>query len=64
MNDNAVIDAIIKCLDAGGLTREDLQSAPLAQLLNFRNLCSHWHELTDAEIQKRVEESRPKSYSA
>jgi hypothetical protein len=59
MKDNAVIDAIIKCLDAGGLTREDLHTAPLAQLINFRNLCDHWHQLADAEIQKRVEATRP-----
>jgi hypothetical protein len=59
MNDNAVIDAITKCLDAGGLTRDDLSTAPLAQIINFRNLLYHWHSLAEAEVQKRVEATRP-----
>jgi hypothetical protein len=60
VKDNAKIDAVIKLLDAGGITREDLSTALLAQVINLRNLCSHWHMLATAEIDKRVEASWPK----
>jgi uncharacterized protein YutE (UPF0331/DUF86 family) len=60
MKDNELIDSIIKALDAGGLTSEDLRTAPLAQVINLRNLLHHWHQLSDAEVQKRVEATRPK----
>jgi hypothetical protein len=61
MNDNAKLDAVIKLLDIGGITLADVRSAPLAQVVNLRNLLHHWHQLTDAEIQARVERTRPKS---
>jgi hypothetical protein len=58
MKDNPKIDAVIKLLDAGGLTLEDLRSAPLQQVINFRTLAHHWHQLADVEVQKRVEHTR------
>ena len=58
MTDNKTSDAIIKLLDVGGLTLEDLRSAPLQQVINFRTLAHHWHQLADVEVQKRVEHTR------
>jgi hypothetical protein len=60
MQDNTKIDAVIKLLDIGGITLDDVRTAPLAQVINLRNLLHHWHQLTDAEIQARVERTRPK----
>jgi hypothetical protein len=58
MRDNPKIDAVIKLLDAGGLTREDLHTATLAQVIKLRNVLYNWHELADLEIEKRVEQAR------
>jgi hypothetical protein len=58
MTDNKTIDAIIKLLDVGGLTLEDLRSAPLQQVINFRTLAHHWYQLADIEVKKRVESTR------
>ena len=57
MKDNKTIDAIIKLLDVGGLTLEDLRSAPLQQVINFRTSAHHWYQLADVEV-KRVESTR------
>jgi hypothetical protein len=56
--DNLKIDAVIRLLDVGGLTLEDLRSAPLQQVINFRTLAHHWHQLADVEVRKRVEQTR------
>jgi len=38
MRDNKTIDGVIKLLDVGGITHEDLGSGPAAELLNLSNL--------------------------
>ena len=38
VRDNQTIDAVIKLLDVGFITYEDLRSAPAAQPINLRNL--------------------------
>jgi hypothetical protein len=54
MNDNPKIAAIIRLLDADGLTREDLHSAPgVEQLIKLRNLLHHWQRLANMEIFSR-----------
>jgi hypothetical protein len=58
MKDSKAIDAVIKLLDAGGLTREDLRIAPLEQVINLRNLLDHWCQIAEGEIQDRVERTR------
>jgi hypothetical protein len=57
MKDNLKIDAVIKLLDAGGLTLEDLRSAPLQQVTYFRTMAHHWYQLADVEVKKRVEQT-------
>jgi len=57
--DNKTIDAVIKLLDVGGITHEDLRAAPVAQLINPGNLPGEWHAFANAEVQKRVEPTRP-----
>jgi hypothetical protein len=52
------IDAVIKGLDVGAITHEDLRTAPVAQLINLRNLLGEWHAFANAEIQKRIEATR------
>jgi hypothetical protein len=59
MIDNKAIDSIIKVLGVGGVTIDDLRSAPLGQVVNLCNLLSHLHQLADAEVQDRVERMRP-----
>jgi hypothetical protein len=49
--------ATIKALD--GLTVADLRSAPLEQLVQASNLLQHLHQLADAEVNDRVERTRP-----
>ena len=58
MKFNPKIDEVIRLLDAGGLTLEDLRSAPLQQVTNFRTLAHHWYQLADVEVRKRVESTR------
>jgi hypothetical protein len=53
------MDSVIKLLDVGGITHEDLRAAPVAQLINLRNLPGEWHAFANAEVQKRVEPTRP-----
>jgi hypothetical protein len=55
--DNPKINMVIKLLDAGGLTLEDLRSAPLPQVINFRTLAHHWYQLADVKVKKRVEQT-------
>jgi hypothetical protein len=57
MKDSKAIDAVIKLLDAGGLT-QDLRIAPLEQVINLRNLLDHWCQIAEGEIQDRVERTR------
>lgn len=59
MRDNKTTDAVIRRLDVGGITHEDLRSAPVAQLINLRNLPGRVAAFANAEIQKRVEATRP-----
>lgn len=58
MKDNKTIDAVIKLLDVGGITHEDLRTAPVAQMINIRKFASEWHAFANAEIQERVEATR------
>jgi hypothetical protein len=61
VNDNKFIDHAIRILDPKiGITRDDLRSAPLTQIIKLRARLEHWHQQANAEVEKRVEETRPK----
>jgi hypothetical protein len=52
------IEKLAKDIDT--LTLVEIRSEPLANLIQLRSALQNWHDLTDAEIQERVEKTRPK----